>query len=109
MKRSLLDITQKISRKVNNVILTQSNLTDNYYAIFEARGWKFVDILREIELRESQDRVTIAINSQPISARDYVIEMGSNGLIIKFIKHQFEYQLDGNDYIEMKGDIEQYA
>lgn len=109
MKRSLLDITQKISRKVNKVVLTESNLTDTYYAIFEAKGWKFVDVLREIELRDTQDRVSISVNTQIITPRDYIIEAGPNGLVIKFIKHQFEYQLDGNDYIEMKGDIEQYA
>jgi hypothetical protein len=109
MKRSLLDITQKISRKVNKVVLTESNLTDTYYAIFEAKGWKFVDVLREVEFRDSQDRVMISVNTQTITPRDYVIEMGNSGLVVKFIKHQFEYQLDGNDYIEMKGDIEQYA
>lgn len=109
MKRSLLDITQQISRKVRKTILTSKDLTDSYYSIWEAKGWKFVSILREIELRETQDRVTIFVNTQSITPRDYVIEQGDNGLIVKFIKHQFEYQLDDNDYIEIKGDIEQYA
>ncbi len=36
MKRSLLDITQKISRKVSKVILTPKNLTDSTYWIWEA-------------------------------------------------------------------------
>ncbi len=109
MKRSLLDITQKISRKVSKVILTPKNLTDSTYWIWEATNWKFVDILREIELRETQDRVSVYINTQAISARDYIIESTTTGLQFKFIKSNFEFQLDETDYIEVKGDIETYA
>ena len=109
MKRTLLDITQKISRKVGKVILTPKNLTDSTYYIYEAKGWRFVEILREIELRESQDRVSIYINTQSISARDYIVEVASDGLLFKFIKNNFQYTLDDDDYIEVKGDIEQYA
>lgn len=109
MKRSLLDITQKISRKPGNAILTAKNLQDSTYFIFEATGWRFVEILREIELRETQDRVRVYINTQSISARDYIIETGNSGLLFKFIKNRFEYQLDSTDFIEVKGDIEQYA
>ena len=109
MKRSLLDITQKISRKVSKVILTPKNLTDSTYWIWEATNWRFVDILREVELRETQDRVSVYINTQAISARDYIVESTSTGLQFKFIKSNFEFQLDETDYIEIKGDIEQYA
>lgn len=109
MKRSLLDITQKISRKVSKVILTPKNLTDSTYWIWEATNWRFVDILREVELRETQDRVSVYINTQAISARDYIVESTSTGLQFKFIKSNFEFQLDETDYIEVKGDIEQYA
>lgn len=109
MKRTLLDITQKISRKVNKTILSPKNLTDPTYWIFEATNWKFVDILREIELRETQDRISVFINSQMISARDYIVESTSTGLQFKFIKSHFEFELDDNDYIEINGDIERYA
>lgn len=109
MKRSLLDITQKISRKTQKTFLTPKNLEDSTYFIYEAIGWKFVDILREVEHRNSQDRLMIYINTQSITARDYIIEEGPNGLIFKFIKSNFEYQLDLDDEIEVKGDIEQYA
>lgn len=109
MKRNILDITQKISRKINRVVLNPKDLTNSTYWIFEATGWKFVDVLREIRYRETQDRVDVYINTQTISARDYVIEMGNNGLLFKFIKSRFEYQLDTADLIEVKGDIEQYA
>lgn len=109
MKRSLLDITKKISRTPIKVVLTAKDLDNSTYWIFEARGYKFVDVLREIELRTTQDRVTIYINTQNISARDYLIEQGGDGLLVKFIKNNFEYQLDTDDYIEIKGDIEQYA
>ncbi len=109
MKRTLLDITQKISRNPQRTTLIPNDLNNPTYWIFEAKGWKFVDILREIELRETQDRLIIYINTQSISARDYVVEQGNYGLLIKFIKNNFEYNLDNNDYIEIEGDIERYA
>lgn len=104
-----MDITQKISRNPKRVVLAPKNLNDSTYWIYEAIGWRFVDILREIELRTTQDRLQIYINSQNINARDCVVESGPSGLLIKFIKSNFEYQLDSDDYIEITGDIEQYA
>lgn len=109
MKRSLLDITQKISRKPGKAVLIPKNLTDSTYFIFEATGWKFVSILREIEYRTTQDRLNVFINTQSISARDYIVESGASGLLIKFIKSNFEFELENDDYIEIVGDIEQYA
>ena len=109
MKRSLLDITQKISRNPGKVVLTPKDLTNSTYWIFEATGWRFVNILREIQYRTTQDRLQVYINTQSISARDYIVEEGGSGLLIKFIKSNFEFNLDDDDYIEIKGDIEQYA
>jgi hypothetical protein len=109
MKRTLLDITQKMFRKPGNAILTPKDLNDSTYFLFEATGWKFVDILREIEYRTEQDRLKVYINTQNISAKDYVVEQGQTGLLVKFIKNRFEYQLDSQDFIEIKGDIERYA
>ena len=109
MKRSLLDITQKISRNPGKVVLTPKDLTNSTYWIFEATGWRFVSILREIEYRTTQDRLKIYINTQSISARDYIIEEAGNGLLIKFIKSRFEFDLDDDDYIQIEGDIENYA
>ena len=109
MKRSLLDITQKISRNPGKTNLTPKDLTNSTYWIFEATGWRLVSILREIEYRTTQDRLQVYINTQSISARDYIVEDGANGLLIKFIKSQFQFNLDNSDYIEIKGDIEQYA
>ena len=109
MKRSLLDITQKIFRKPGNVILIPKDLSHPNYWIFEATGWRFVDILREIELRETQDRLRVYINTQNISAKDYIVEQGGTGLLVKFKRDNFEYQLDSQDFIEIKGDIERYA
>ena len=117
MKRSLLDITQKISRKVNKVVLTPKDLTNSTYWIYEATGWRFVSILREIEYRTTQDRLKIYINTQSISAKDYEVEVGTSGLLIKFKKGinpltgklYFEFILDSDDYIQIEGDIEQYA
>lgn len=109
MKRSLLDITQKISRNPGKAVLTPKDLTNSTYWIFEATGWRFVDILREIQYRTTQDRLQVYINTQAISGTDYEVEEGGSGLLIKFIKSNFEFNLDNNDYIEIKGDIEQYA
>ena len=109
MKRTLLDITHKISRNPKRVVLIPKNLTDETYWIYEATGWKFVNILREIEIRTTQDRLFVSINSQNISGRDYIVEEGNSGFLVKFIKSNFEYELDSTDYIEITGDIEQYA
>ena len=109
MKRSLLDITKKISRNPGKTNLTPKDLSHTDYWIFEATGWRFVSILREIEYRTTQDRLKIYINTQSISARDYVVEEGASGLLIKFIKSQFQFNLDNTDYVQIEGDIEQYA
>ncbi len=109
MKRSLLDITQKISRNPGKAVLTPKDLTNSTYCIFEATGWRFVSILREIEYRTTQDRLQVYINTQAISGTDYIVEEGGSGLLIKFIKSNFQFSLDNTDYIEVKGDIEQYA
>jgi len=109
MKRSLLDITQKISRNPGKTNLIPKDLNNSTYWIFEATGWRFVDILREIEYRTTQDRLQVYINTQAISGTDYIVEDGGNGLLVKFIKSRFEFTLDDDDYIEIKGDIEQYA
>ena len=109
MKRSLLDITKKISRNPGKAVLTPKDLTNSTYWIYEATGWRFVIILREIQYRTTQDRLQVYINTQAISARDYIVEEGGSGLLVKFIKSNFEFNLDNNDYIEIKGDIEQYA
>jgi hypothetical protein len=109
MKRSLLDITQKISRNPGKTNLSPKDLTNSTYSIWEVTGWRFVDILREIEYRTTQDRLKIYINTQSISPRDYIVEDGGNGLLIKFIKNNFQFNLDAQDYIQIEGDIEQYA
>ena len=62
MKRTLLDITQKISRNPGKTNLTPKDLLHPDYWIFEATGWRFVNILREIEYRTTQDRLKIYIN-----------------------------------------------
>ena len=109
MKRSLVDITQKLFRKPIMAVLIPKDLNHPTYWIYEAPGHRLVNILREIELRESQDRLLVMINTQGITPRDYIIEEGENGLLIKFIKSNFEYALDNDDYIEIHGDIEKYA
>jgi hypothetical protein len=109
MKRSLLDITKKISRNPGKTNLIAKDLNNTTYWIYEATGWRFVSILREVEYRTTQDRLKIYINTQSISARDYIVEESGSGLLIKFIKNNFQFTLDSDDYIQIEGDIEQYA
>lgn len=109
MKRTLLDITNIISRTVPKTILTPYDLNDNTYSIWIARGWRFAHILREIEYRTNQDRVAIRINTQNINPRDFICEIVSDGILIKFIKANFEYPLDNQDEIILTGDLEKYA
>ena len=110
MKRSLADITQKLFRKPVMAVLIPKDLNHSDYWIYEATGHRFVNILREIELRESQDRLLVSINTQGISPMDYIVEEGGGSLLIKFIKSRFNgFELDNDDYIEIHGDIEKYA
>lgn len=108
MKRTLLDITKKISRNPQRVILTLHDLSDTDYWIWKAVGWRFVATLREMEIREAQDRLRLYINTQFISANDYIVEENENGLYFKFIKNNFQYELDDFDVIEIVGDIEKF-
>ena len=71
MKRNILDITQKISRKPGHITMTPYDLTNATYWIYEAKGWRFVDLLREIEYRSTQDRVWVYVNTIAISNRDF--------------------------------------
>ena len=109
MKRTLLDIVKKISIDIKRVKLIPKDLTHPDYWIYEATGWKFVDILREVEYRTNLDRLDAKINSQSVEPKDYVYEQGIDGILVKFKKTNFEFALDDDDYIEIKGDIEQYA
>lgn len=109
MKRTLLDITQKLSRKPNSTKVQPYNLYDDNYWIFYAKGWRFVEVLREVEILNKNHRLFCSINTQYISGNDYIIEESGGNIFIKFIKANFPYSLDEDDYIEIKGDIEYYA
>ena len=109
MKRTLLDITNQISRDTSLTILSPYNLEDSTYSIWIAKGWRFRDILREVEYRKTQDRLRVLINTQHINSRDFLVETISDGILIKFIKSNFEYVLDTLDEIVITGDIEKYA
>ncbi len=109
MKRTLLDITNTISRNLQRVVLKPYNLDDPNYFIFVAENWRFAESLIELPNRNSENRLTITINTQYISSKDYLTEFGKRGLLIKFKKNNFPYILDSEDYIEVIGDLENYA
>ena len=109
MKRSLLDITQKLSRKIYSVKIEPYDLSNQNYWIYEAKGWKFVSVLREIQIPQNNDKLFVTINTQYISPKDYLVEEKNGSVFVKFKKSNFPYTLDSEDYIEIKGDIEPYA
>lgn len=109
MKRSLLDITNVLSRNVHKVTLEPYNLEDSNYFIFVAKNWRFAEMLPELPIRNSENRLTITVNTQYISTADYITEISSDGLLIKFKRSNFAYNLDSDDYIEIIGDLENYA
>lgn len=109
MKRTLLDITNIINRNIVTAYLKPLDLSDGLYSIWVAKGYRFADIIREIEIRKIQSRVKVRINTQYINSKDFIIEQGSDGIVVKFIKSNFEYPLDTLDEIILTGDIEKYA
>lgn len=109
MKNNLLDITQNLCRKVYSVYLDVYDLEDTNYFIFVAKNWRYTQLTNELEIRKTQDRLFITINSQYISPRDYLTEQGDSGLLIKFKKSNFPYTIDGSDIIQIIGDLESYA
>ncbi len=66
-------------------------------------------MLPELPIRNSENRLMVTINTQYIATADYITEVGSQGLLIKFKKNNFAYNLDSDDYIEIIGDLERYA
>jgi hypothetical protein len=109
MKRDFVNIVKSVSTDVRRTILTPYDLSNIDYWIFEARGWKFKDILREIEIRSTQRRIDVIINTQTIGAADFIVEESRGAIRVKFIKSKFAYDLDELDHIEIIGDIEPYA
>lgn len=109
MKRNLLDITRIINRNPSKVVLEVYNLDDPNYFIFLAKNYRFAESLRELPNRNLENRLHITINTQYISSTDYLTELSDNGLLIKFKKINFAYQLDNNDFIEVIGDLENYV
>lgn len=109
MKRTFLDITKKVSREINKVKLIPYDLSDTSYWIFEATGWKLFSVLREMEAIDLMYNISVSINTQNIGKTDFLVEQGKTGLLIKFIKSKFSYQLDSTDFIYISGPIERYA
>lgn len=66
-------------------------------------------MLRELPVRNAENRLMVTINTQYISPVDYITQISSDGLLIKFKKSNFPYVLDSEDYIEIIGDLENYA
>jgi hypothetical protein len=109
MKRTLLDITNTLSRTPQKITLEPYNLYDSNYYIFLARNYRYAEFLPEFNFSNTKDRLHVNINSQYISTKDFETEISNDGLLFKFIKNNFAYSLDENDYIEVIGSLENYA
>lgn len=109
MKNNILDITQKLCRKIYSVSLDVYDLNHSTYFIFVAKNWRFAQMSNDLQIRNVQDRLFVTINTQYISPRDYITEQSSDGLLIKFIKSNFPYNLEDSDTIQIIGDLESYA
>lgn len=109
MKRTFIDIIDKVAAIPVKVYLEPYNLIDGTYFIWIARNHRFVTLNREIEYRSAQKRLKVRINTHEINPVDFVTEQVSDGLLVKFIKNNFEYILDIQDEIIVSGDLESYA
>jgi len=61
------------------------------------------------EFRKIDSQFDIFVNGQYISPTHYMFMYSGNKLIIKFIKTNFEYELDDSDQIIIRGDVEKYG
>lgn len=109
MKRNFLDITKKLFRQNKRVLLEKQNDTDTTYWIYKLIGYRFSDVLREIENVDFKKGVTISINTQRIKNTDYIIQTTEGGIEIKFLKSSIGYELTETDRVEMSAQLEKYA
>jgi hypothetical protein len=106
MIHDLKNILEQINQ-TNESLLIPVNLQHPLYWIWKAENYKMKDLYNFLKSqRPEHARYDIFINGQYISEVDYVLSHNGNGIVVKFKKNNFQYQLDETDYITIEGDIE---
>jgi hypothetical protein len=106
MIRDLKNILEQINQPAESS-LVPINLNHPLYWIWKAENIRIRDLFKPLRtFRPEHARVDIFINGQYISDVDYLVKRNGTGIIIKFKKINFQYQLDESDYITIEGDIE---
>lgn len=108
MKRSVLDITKKLYRSNNRIRLDAYDLTDSNYYIFKKTGYKFSNVLYEMNSIDSKELVRLTINNVFIPNDDFIIESDNNSITIKLIKNKivYDYPIDSDDVVILNASIE---
>ena len=110
MKRTISNIVNTVSKKTA-IYLIPYNLNDSLYSIWLAENYRYADVynLREIDYASANSEKKVTINTQYINSKDYIIEIKETSIFIKFIKENFEYEIDDRDEIILTGNFEKYA
>jgi hypothetical protein len=91
----------------NEFQLSPINLTHSLYWIWSVNGVRLKPIYSKlVSLRVPENRWDVFVNGQYITPIDYIYVHKGSEFIIKFKKSNFAYQLDENDVIKIKGDLE---
>lgn len=109
MKRGFLDITKRLFRQNKKLLLEKQADSDSTYWFYKLQGYKFSNVLREIENVDFKKSTTITINTQRIKNTDYIIESMDGGLLVKLIKTSISYELSETDRVEISGQLQKYA
>lgn len=80
------------------------DLSDENYYIFIIDGYILVDDSLRGTLTNVVEKSRVDINGQNIAPYDYILENHTgNSVLIKFIKENFPYTIDGTDDIRITG------
>lgn len=108
MKRGFLDITKRLFRQ-NKKLLLERDTENELYWIYKLDGYKFSNVLREIENVDFKKSTTLSINTQRIKNTDFLIESTGTGILIKILKANINYEINELDRIEISAQLQKYA
>ena len=101
---------QKILKQVhefNEFTLVPHNMTHGLYWIWKLENAKMKDLNLYLRpFRKEHARFDIFINGQFIIESDYLTEQVNNDFHVKFIRANFDYNVEDTDEVKIEGDIE---
>lgn len=87
--------------------LVAHDMNHSLYWIWKIDNVKMKDLNTKLRpYRKEHARFDIFINGQYILERDYITEQSGNTLHIKFIKANFDFNLETDDEIKLEGDVD---